>query len=119
MDSTEERTSIRAAISTAMVRRKAEMYGKGPVRAKTFINDEYVFVVMEGGLTANEETLVAHGQESVVRDYRLHFQEITGHVLISDVEEITKRKVIGYHSQITFDPALVFEIFALDGPPEQ
>ena len=119
MDSAEERGSLRAAISTAMVRRKAEMYGKGPVRAKTFVNDDYVFVVMEGGLTANEETLVAHGEESVVRDYRLKFQEVTGATLTGDVEEITGRRVIGYHSQITFNPTRVFEIFALDGAPEQ
>ena len=117
MDTAEERGSFRAAISTAMVRRKAEMYGKGPVRAKTYLNENYVFVVMEGGLTANEETLVAHGQEKLVREYRLNFQEITGDVLISDIEQITGRKVIGYHSQITFEPTRVFEIFVLDEAP--
>ena len=109
---------MRAAISNAMVRRKAELYGKGPMRAKTFFNDDYVFVVMEGGLTTNEETLVAAGEEMLVRQYRLRFQEVTGDVLVGDVEEITGRKVVGYHSQITFQPTRVFEIFYLDAPPE-
>ena len=99
-----------------MVKRKADMYGKGPVRARTYFNDDYVFVVMEGGLTASEEQMVACGEEMLVRQYRLRFQEVTGNVLISDVERITGRKVISYHSQITFDPARVFEIFGLDGP---
>jgi uncharacterized protein YbcI len=107
----------RAAISNAMVRRKAELYGKGPTRAKTYFNDDYVFCVMEDGLTANEETLVEQGEEMLVRQYRLRFQEVTGNVLIGDVEEITGRKVLTYHSQIVFSPTRIFEIFLLDGPP--
>ena len=107
---------MRSAISTAMVRRKAELYGKGPTRAKTYFNDDYVFVVMEDGLTTNEEQLVEAGEEDLVRRYRLRFQEVTGNVLIGDVEQITGRKVIGYHSQITFRPARAFEIFYLDEP---
>ena len=108
---------MRAAVSTAMVRRKAELYGKGPTRAQTFFNDDYVFVVMEGGLTSNEEQMVALGEEHLVRQYRLRFQEVTGNVLINDVQEITGRKVVGYHSQITFEPTRIFEIFYLDEPP--
>ena len=113
----EDRGSLRSAVSTAMVRRKAELYGKGPTRAKTFFNDDYVFVVMEGGLTTNEEQMVAAGEEHLVRQYRLRFQEVTGNVLISDIEEITGRKVVGYHSQITFHPTRIFEIFYLDEAP--
>lgn len=109
---------MRAAVSTAMVRRKAELYGKGPTRAKTFFNDDYVFVVMEGGLTTNEEQLVEAGEENLVRAYRLRFQEVTGNVLIDDIRQITGREVIGYHSQITFKPTRVFEIFYLDRAPD-
>lgn len=113
----EDRGSLRAAISTAMVRRKAELYGKGPARAKTFFNEDYVFVVMEGGLTASEEQMVDGGEEALVRQYRLRFQEVTGDRLIGDVERILGRKVIGYHSQIVFRPTRIFEIFALDQVP--
>jgi uncharacterized protein YbcI len=115
----EERSSLRAAISTAMVRRKAELYGKGPTRAKTFFNDDYIFVVMEGGLTANEQQMVDAGEEDTVRRYRLRFQEVTGDVLTGDVEQITGRKVVGYHSQITFQPTRIFEIFYLDEAPAE
>ena len=45
--------SIRAALSNAMVGLKKRHYGKGPERARTFINDEYVFCALEGGLTRN------------------------------------------------------------------
>ena len=30
------------------------------------------------------------------------------------IEEITGRRVIGYHSQITFNPTRAFEIFVLE-----
>ena len=111
-------TSVRLAISNALVRIKKELYGKGPVKAKTYINDNYVFAVFEGGLTRNEETLITAGQERLVRDYRLRFQEAISETITAVVEEATGRKVIGYHSQIVFDPERLFEIFVLDGPPE-
>lgn len=115
----EDRGSLRAAISTAMVRRKAELYGKGPTRAKTFFNEDYVFVVLEGGLTASEEQMVEGGEEALVRQYRLRFQEVTGDKLIGDVERILGRRVTAYHSQIVFRPTRIFEIFALDQAAEE
>ena len=108
---------MRAAISTQLVALKKEFYGKGPVGAKTYIQDEYVFAVLEGGLTRNEETLLAAGETDIVRGYRLRFQEIMRDQLTSAVEEITGRKVLDYHSQIVFDPPRAFEIFVLDDAP--
>ena len=108
---------MRAAISTQLVALKKEFYGKGPVGAKTYIQDEYVFAVLEGGLTRNEETLLAAGEIDLVRSYRLRFQEVMRDQLTSAVEEITGRKVLTYHSQIVFDPMRAFEIFVLE--PEE
>ncbi len=112
----EGRHSIRAAISDTMVGIKKQYYGRGPERAKTFINDEYVFCVMEGGLTRNEETLLAAGQEDLVRMYRLKFQEAMAATMTGAVADITGRAVVGYHSQILFDPPRSIEIFVLDPP---
>lgn len=110
-----ETGSVPATISKAMVRRKADLYGKGPTRAKTYLNDDYVFCVLEDGLTANEEALLEAGEEMLVRQYRLRFQEVTSAVLCGDIERITGREVLSYHSQITFGPTRVFEIFYLGG----
>jgi uncharacterized protein YbcI len=110
--------SVRGAISNAMVGLKKEFYGKGPTKAKTFLNDNYVFCVMEGGLTRNEETLIARGQEDLVRNYRLRFQEAMEDSTVDAIQRITGRRVIGYHSQIVFDPERAFEIFVLDRPVE-
>src|SRR5215210_2931584 len=74
--------TIQAEISNAMVGLKKDFvglkkdfYGKGPTKAKTFLNDNYVFCAMEGGLTRNESTLIERGHEDLVRTYRLRFEE--------------------------------------------
>ena len=105
---------LRAAISNAMVGLKKRFYGKGPERARTYLNDNYVFCAMEGGLTRNEQTLVEAGEEDAVRNYRLLFQKVMDRPTIEAVEQLTGRHVIGYHSQLTFNPMRSFEIFVLD-----
>jgi uncharacterized protein YbcI len=108
--------SVRAEISNAMVGLKKEFYGKGPTKAKTFLNDNYVFCVMEGGLTRNEETMIERGHEDLVRSYRLRFQEAMEDPTVEAVQRITGHTVIGYHSQIVFNPERAFEIFVRDRP---
>src|SRR3954453_3168377 len=67
--------SVRAALANALVGLKKKYYGRGPAAAKAWILDDYVFVAMEGGLTRNEETLLADGKEDLIRNYRLSFEE--------------------------------------------
>ena len=116
---TERQSGLLADISNAMVGLKKGFYGKGPTKAKTYINDNYVLCVMQGGLTKNEETLLAAGQHDLVRQYRLRFQEAVADMTTEAIERLSGRKVIGYHSQIVFDPEHAFEIFVLDGPPQR
>jgi uncharacterized protein YbcI len=111
-----DRSSMRAAISNAMVGLKKEFYGKGPDRVKTFFNDNYVFCVLEGGLTRNEKTLIDNGEAELVRQYRLRFQAAMSKPTTGAVAQVTGREVINYHSQIVLDPTFTFEIFVLDAP---
>ena len=106
--------SVRAAVANAMVGMKKQFYGRGPEAAKAWILDDYVFVALEGGLTRNEETLLADGKVDVVRSYRLAFQETMTAVVTQAVAEIVGRRVLAYHSQIVFDPTRTFEVFVLE-----
>jgi uncharacterized protein YbcI len=115
---TEPRSGMRSEISNAMVGLKKRFYGKGPTKAKTYINDNYVLCVLQGVLTRNEETMVEAGEETLVRQYRLRFQEVMAAPASEAIERLTGKKVIGYHSQITFHPDYAFEIFVLDEAPE-
>ncbi|MEA2213603.1 MAG: hypothetical protein QOF83_3551 [Solirubrobacteraceae bacterium] len=106
--------SLPARVSHTVVRAIKDLYGRGPTHAKTYLCDEYVFCVMTGGLTRDEETMIRGGQEEAVRDYRLKFQAIIAPELIRRVEDVLGRKVINYHSQILFDPDRLIEIFVVD-----
>jgi uncharacterized protein YbcI len=102
-----------AAISREMMRLKARHYGKGPVEAKSYSNDDFIFSVLKGGLTPVERTLSNSGRQDLVREVRLAFQAEMGHSFKEAVETIVGRRVKGYESQIIFDPDYVVEIFLL------
>ena len=106
--------AMRADLANAMVGMKKQYYGRGPTAAKAWILDDYVFVALEGGLTRNEETLLADGKEDLVRAYRLSFQETMSEITTAAVAEIVGRQVLTYHSQIVFGPTRTFEIFQLE-----
>jgi uncharacterized protein YbcI len=117
-DNSQEGPSVQARVSSEVVRTMKDLYGRGPTHAKTYLCDEYVFCVMSGGLTRDEETMIRGGQHDAVRDYRLRFQAVIAPELIRRVEGVLGRKVATYHSQVLFDPDRLIEIFVLE-PTEQ
>jgi uncharacterized protein YbcI len=108
---------VRAAISNGVVALFKEFYGKGPTAAKTYINDDWVFVVMEDGLTRNEQTLVEAGEHALVRQVRMRFQEVMTARICAVVEQLTGRRVRTYHSQLLFEPVRTVEMFLMSDPP--
>jgi uncharacterized protein YbcI len=102
-----------AAVSNVIVTILSECYGRGPTKAKTFAFDNYLFTVLEDILTTVERTLVDRGEEELVRTVRLTFQEAIADRISSEVAAIAGREVVAYHSQVTFHPAMGFEIFVL------
>jgi uncharacterized protein YbcI len=103
-----------AEISNAIVGILREYYGRGPTKAKTFIVDDYVVTVLQDMLTTVEHTLVERGHEDLVRQVRITFQGAVADRFTNAVAEATGRKVIAYHSQVTFHPEMGFEIFVLE-----
>jgi uncharacterized protein YbcI len=110
----DEQLSVQARVSNAVVRTTKDLYGRGPTHAKTYLCDEYVFCVMSGGMTRDEETMIRGGEHEAVREYRLRFQAVIAPELIRRVEDVLGRKVASYHSQVLFDPDCLVEIFVLD-----
>lgn len=108
---------ILSAISNEMVRLKAQHYGKGPVEAKSYLNDDFLFVVMKGGMTPVEQTLIEGGDAVLVRRVRLRFQEQMSTAFKDAVERLVGRKVLAYQSQVLFDPDYAIEIFLLSDDP--
>lgn len=110
--------STRTALENAIVGLFKKHYGRGPAAAKAWLlDDEYVFMALEEGLTRGEETLLAAGKEAEIRRFRLEYEATVAAEAMQLVSEITGRKVIDYHSQIVFHPVRSFEIFVLEREP--
>ena len=103
-----------SAISNAIVAMMKKYYGRGPTAAKTYLMDDNLVVVMQDGFTTVERTLLDAGHEHLIREVRLRFQEEMGPEFVGAVEEILDRKVLGYMSQVVFDPPTLFELFILE-----
>ncbi len=102
-----------AELANELVRIKAQHYGKGPLQARAYQNDEVLVCVMKGGATVVEETLIRGGEERLVREVRERFQDQMSDTFRETVEGVTGRRVVTYSSQITFDPVYTIEIVIL------
>lgn len=105
---------LQAALSNAMVRIIREFYGKGAARARTFLFGNYVFTILEGVLTTAEGTLRDGGEAELVREVRLAFEDLMTATFVGEVERLTARTVVAYHSQVLVEADRCAEIFVLD-----
>jgi uncharacterized protein YbcI len=104
---------LAASISNAVVRRIAEMSGRGPSRARTAIGHDSAFVVVEDTLTMGERELVRVGDEGLVLRMREGLQRAMRASLDRDIEDLTGRKVIALMRANHLEPDLGVEVFIL------
>ena len=102
------------AISNAIGRLHHEYYGRGPDRARTIIQRNYVITFLDDIYTQVERTLIEAGEREQVKQTRLAFQRAMEEKFVAAVEELTGRKVIAFLSQVHFDPDLSQETFVLE-----
>jgi uncharacterized protein YbcI len=100
-------------ISREIVRLQAEYYGKGPTKAKTYINDDLVVVVLEESFTRAEKTLVDRGEREAIQQIRRRFQQQMADNFTSVVEQATGRKVRAFLSETNLDHDISVETFLL------
>jgi uncharacterized protein YbcI len=106
--------SVLSRISNEIAEIQKAFFGKGPTATKSYIVDDMLFVVMRGGFTTAEMTMLEFGHADLVRQFRQIFENEMGDGLIGMVEELTGRKVLTYQSQVLFDPDIALEIFVFD-----
>jgi uncharacterized protein YbcI len=109
-----ERGRALAAISNGMVRLHKEAYGRGAEHVHTIWQRNYIVSFLEDIYTPVERTLLDAGERDAVRDTRLTFQRAMEGRFTELVEDATGRKVIGFMSQVTFEPDMAAEIFVLE-----
>jgi uncharacterized protein YbcI len=103
-----------AQITSALVSLHKEFYGKGPVKAKSYLVNDTAICVLEGGFTIVERTLVEAGEASAVHDIRRRFQAVMKEQFTGVVEEALGRRVRAYMSQVHTDPDIAVEMFMLE-----
>jgi len=102
------------AISTAVVRELAATTGRGPIRAKTTLGDNAVFVVLQDTLTRGERSLVDAGESEAVLDLRRRWQKVMRGSCSRKIEDLTGRRVVGFMSDNHIDPDIAVEVFILE-----
>ena len=106
---------MRAAIANEIVRLQAEYYGKGPTKAKTYIVEDLVVVVLEESFTRAEKTLAERGEREAIQHIRRRFQQQMAESFISVVEQATGRKVRTFLSETDIENDVSVETFLLAG----
>jgi uncharacterized protein YbcI len=103
-----------ATIGRGLAELHTEYYGKGPTKARTYMLNDTVISILEGGFTTVERTLIADGNCEAVHRIRRSFQSTMEKPFKDVVEQASGRNVLAYMSQIHTSPDLAVELFVLE-----
>ncbi|MGO9887818.1 MAG: Na-translocating system protein MpsC family protein [Solirubrobacteraceae bacterium] len=103
-------------ITNRIVALMREHYGRGPIKAKTYVLDNLIVCVRSDGVTAIERTLMEGGEPERVLEMRRDFQRMMKVRYSELIEELTGRHVLAFLSQAHVEPDLTVEMFLMDGP---
>jgi uncharacterized protein YbcI len=104
---------IRATIARQIGELQSEYYGRGPTKARTYVNDDLVVVVLEETFTPAEKTLIARGESAGIQDIRRRFQHVMAEQFKAIIEQATGRRVRSFLSETDLEQDLSVEIFIL------
>jgi uncharacterized protein YbcI len=104
-----------AEISRRLVQLHKECYGRGPTKARSFMSDEVLVCLLEGGYMPMERTLREHGRGDLVNENREAMQDVMRERFVAEVEEITGRTVRAFMSTADDRSEMAAEVFVFDG----
>lgn len=111
---TQERGAVAAKISREIVQLHAELYGRGPTKAKTYVSGDHVLSLLEDIFTRAERTLVSAGHQKEVSATRSAFQDAVAEQFRAIVENATGRRVRAFMSMVHIEPEVSAELFLLE-----
>ena len=109
---------LELALATAVVRELASTTGRGPMRAKTTLGDNAVFVVLQDTLTRGEQNLVDAGESDAVLTLRRLWQKVMRNSCSRAIEDLTGRNVVGFMSDNRIDPDIAVRCSSWKRPGE-
>jgi uncharacterized protein YbcI len=102
-----------SAISRRVVALLKEYNGKGPVKIRTYHWNDLVVLLMTGGYTTLESTLLQEGHYEAVRAQRAAFQEVMVPRFTTVIEQELGRGVVACMQSNHHNPDYTAEIFIL------
>ena len=104
-----------AEITNRIVALMREHYGRGPIKAKTYVLDNLIVCVLSDGFTAIERTMMEGGESHQVLEMRRGFQRVMKERYSEMIEALTGREVLAFLGQTHVEPDLTIEMFLVDG----
>jgi uncharacterized protein YbcI len=105
-----------AEITNRIVALMRQHFGRGPIKAKTYVLDNLIVCVLSDGFTAIERTMIEGGEPDRVLEIRRDFQRMMEVRYSEMIQELTGRTVLAFLSQSHVEPDLTVEMFLMDGP---
>lgn len=105
------RGALVSQLSREIVQLHARLYGRGPTKARSYLQDDYAVCILEQIFTTAERTLIGAGSSEHVSITRKKFQEAVKDEFIGVVEAVTGRQVRVFLSQVDVEANLALEFF--------
>lgn len=92
-----------------------ELLGTGPKNVKTYVVEDMVIVRIDGRLLPIEQRLLeGKGGIKIVKDIRKALHEATTEKFSKIIEEISSKKVISSHSDVSTKTGEIVHVFILN-----
>lgn len=115
-ESSAARGALISQLSREVVQLHARLYGRGPTKARSYLQSDYAVCILEEIFTTAERTLIAAGSSEHVSETRKKFQEAVKDEFIEVVERVTGRGVKVFLSQVDIEANLALEFFIFSEP---
>jgi len=112
------RGELLVTLSNRIVAIYKELYGKGPVKVRSWYLDDVVLCVLRGGLTRSEQTFVEIGRGDRVVLQRESFHDVAAPIFMQAVEEVVGRRVETVLDATDEDQDVTTLVFLLESPED-
>lgn len=103
-----------ATISRNLVQLYVRAFGRGPNRARTFVQPQFAVCVLRDVFTTAERTLLGDGGEAEVEAARRRINDSIEEECIEIVEAETRRSLQSHLAQLRMPNDLVVHLFLFD-----
>jgi len=110
---------IEDELAKAFVAFEKEYMGRGPKEASCHVIGDLVLVRLNGVLTPAEQHLAKNPEGiDLVKKMRANLIEGAKELVYTVVEDVTRRRVVAMHTDLSTQTGERIFVFTLDGPPQ-